>query len=88
MPRGGDSRPSTLIGRRVHDASRDFAGGGRLSVLAGLFRVGDLPPFVSSGRPVLALHFFNPAPAMKLLEVDELMRTGAGFHDYSEKGSA
>jgi hypothetical protein len=33
-----------------------------LSVLAGLFRVGDLPPFVSSGRPALALHFFNPRP--------------------------
>ena len=33
------------------------------------FRVADLRPFVSAGRPVIALHFFNPAPVMKLLEV-------------------
>jgi 3-hydroxybutyryl-CoA dehydrogenase len=33
------------------------------------FRVGDLRPFVRSQRPVLALHFFNPAQVMKLVEV-------------------
>ncbi|WP_448639376.1 3-hydroxyacyl-CoA dehydrogenase family protein [Geodermatophilus sp. URMC 63] len=33
------------------------------------FRVGDLRPSVTSGRPVLALHFFNPAQVMKLVEV-------------------
>ena len=33
------------------------------------FRVGDLRPSVTSGRPVLALHFFDPAQVMKLVEV-------------------
>jgi 3-hydroxybutyryl-CoA dehydrogenase len=33
------------------------------------FRVADLRPFVSAGRPVIALHFFNPAQVMKLVEV-------------------
>ncbi|MFW3168941.1 3-hydroxyacyl-CoA dehydrogenase NAD-binding domain-containing protein [Geodermatophilus sp. CPCC 206100] len=33
------------------------------------FRVGDLRHFVSTGRPVIALHFFNPAQVMKLVEV-------------------
>ncbi|SFU07685.1 3-hydroxybutyryl-CoA dehydrogenase [Geodermatophilus amargosae] len=33
------------------------------------FRVGDLRPSVTSGRPVLALHFFNPAQVMQLVEV-------------------
>ena len=33
------------------------------------FRVADLRPFAPSGRPVLALHFFNPAQVMKLVEV-------------------
>jgi 3-hydroxybutyryl-CoA dehydrogenase len=33
------------------------------------FRVADLRPYVSPARPVLALHFFNPAQVMKLVEV-------------------
>jgi len=33
------------------------------------FRVADLRPAASSGRPVIALHFFNPAQVMKLVEV-------------------
>lgn len=33
------------------------------------FRVADLQPFAGSGRPVIALHFFNPAQVMKLVEV-------------------
>ena len=33
------------------------------------FRVADLRPSAPSGRPVLALHFFNPAQVMKLVEV-------------------
>ena len=33
------------------------------------FRVGDLRPAVRSARPVIALHFFNPAQVMKLVEV-------------------
>ncbi|WP_198597819.1 3-hydroxyacyl-CoA dehydrogenase family protein [Blastococcus atacamensis] len=33
------------------------------------FRVSDLRPFVGGERPVLALHFFNPAQVMKLVEV-------------------
>ncbi|QNG38764.1 3-hydroxyacyl-CoA dehydrogenase [Geodermatophilaceae bacterium NBWT11] len=33
------------------------------------FRVGDLTPAAPSGRPVIALHFFNPAQVMKLVEV-------------------
>jgi 3-hydroxybutyryl-CoA dehydrogenase len=33
------------------------------------FRVGDLRPFASPERAVLALHFFNPAQVMKLVEV-------------------
>ncbi|GAA3388942.1 3-hydroxyacyl-CoA dehydrogenase family protein [Cryptosporangium minutisporangium] len=33
------------------------------------FRVADLRSAVSPDRPVLALHFFNPAPVMKLVEV-------------------
>ncbi|WP_171057987.1 3-hydroxyacyl-CoA dehydrogenase family protein [Modestobacter altitudinis] len=44
------------------------------------FRVADLRPFVSAGRPVIALHFFNPAPVMKLLEVvvpDDVADAGA-----------
>jgi 3-hydroxybutyryl-CoA dehydrogenase len=33
------------------------------------YRVSDLRASVSPGRPVLALHFFNPAAVMKLVEV-------------------
>jgi 3-hydroxybutyryl-CoA dehydrogenase len=33
------------------------------------FRVADIAAAVSAGRPVLALHFFNPAQVMKLVEV-------------------
>ncbi|SOD97980.1 3-hydroxyacyl-CoA dehydrogenase family protein [Blastococcus haudaquaticus] len=33
------------------------------------FRVSDLQPFIAGPRPVLALHFFNPAQVMKLVEV-------------------
>ena len=33
------------------------------------FRVQDLRPFIAGPRPVLALHFFNPAQVMKLVEV-------------------
>lgn len=33
------------------------------------YRVGELTDAVRADRPVLALHFFNPAPAMKLVEV-------------------
>ena len=33
------------------------------------FRVADLRVFVSGPRPVLALHFFNPAQVMRLVEV-------------------
>ena len=33
------------------------------------YRVADVCAPVVSGRPTLALHFFNPAPAMKLLEI-------------------
>jgi len=33
------------------------------------FRVSDLRSFVAGPRPVLALHFFNPAQVMKLVEV-------------------
>ena len=33
------------------------------------FRVGDLRPFVSPDRPLIALHFFNPAQVMELVEV-------------------
>ncbi len=33
------------------------------------FRVADLRPAVAPGRPLLALHFFNPAPVMRLVEV-------------------
>ncbi len=33
------------------------------------FRVDDLRPFVSADRPLIALHFFNPAQVMKLVEV-------------------
>ena len=33
------------------------------------YRVADLRPFVSPRRPLLALHFFNPAPVMRLVEV-------------------
>ena len=52
------------------------------------FRVADLRPHVASERPVLALHFFNPAPVMKLVEVvvpddvaqaDELRATAAAW---------
>jgi 3-hydroxybutyryl-CoA dehydrogenase len=33
------------------------------------YRVADVCAPVDAGRPTLALHFFNPAPAMKLLEI-------------------
>jgi 3-hydroxybutyryl-CoA dehydrogenase len=33
------------------------------------FRVADLRPHVTEHRPLLALHFFNPAPAMRLIEI-------------------
>ncbi|SHN46735.1 3-hydroxyacyl-CoA dehydrogenase [Cryptosporangium aurantiacum] len=33
------------------------------------YRVADLRPSVGPDRPMLALHFFNPAPVMKLVEV-------------------
>ncbi|WP_405181090.1 3-hydroxyacyl-CoA dehydrogenase NAD-binding domain-containing protein [Nocardia sp. NBC_01377] len=33
------------------------------------FEVADLRPFLTAERPVLALHFFNPAAVMKLVEV-------------------
>ncbi|WP_143087098.1 3-hydroxyacyl-CoA dehydrogenase family protein [Geodermatophilus ruber] len=52
------------------------------------FRVRDLRPFVTSGRPVVALHFFNPAQVMELVEVvvpddlrgaDELRSTASAW---------
>ncbi|GAA4910458.1 3-hydroxyacyl-CoA dehydrogenase [Actinomycetospora succinea] len=39
------------------------------------YRVADVCAPVTSGRPTLALHFFNPAPAMKLLEIAGADRT-------------
>lgn len=45
------------------------------------FRVADLRPFATSARPLLALHFFNPAQVMKLVEVvvpdDDALRSAA-----------
>jgi 3-hydroxybutyryl-CoA dehydrogenase len=52
------------------------------------FRVADLRPAFTTDRPVLALHFFNPAAVMRLVEVvvpddvpdaDALRETAAGW---------
>ncbi|MCK9894481.1 3-hydroxyacyl-CoA dehydrogenase family protein [Frankia sp. AgB32] len=53
----------------LRDLNGALPGGLPLATNTSSLRVSDLRPHVGAGRPLLALHFFNPAPVMKLVEV-------------------